>query len=183
MSRVFTRSFFFVGSFIACAIMALTTGCASGGYKLTRQYAGWINSQNIIIRIVLYILTSVVFFVTLLIDVVINNTMDFWEGRVSAGDFEFKEGGKTYQVRHEFIEGTQLKRSTIRITESAASTEHVLVLNETPSGEIELFIDGKLRTRVSGISAIPVASTFDDNGHLIQENILWLAHGLAQAPR
>lgn len=53
----------------------LATGCASGGFKLTRQYAQFVNRQQLILRIVLYILTSIVFAATLLIDAVIFNTM------------------------------------------------------------------------------------------------------------
>src|SRR5688572_8030721 len=97
-------SFFFLSS-IACFTMALTSGCASGGFKLTRQYARWVNSQNIILRIVLYILTFIVFAVTLLIDAVVFNTIDFWEGKVSEGTYDFKDGDKVYQVRHEFLPG------------------------------------------------------------------------------
>ena len=70
--------------------MLATAGCASGGFKLTREYARWVNSKNIILRIILYILTAVVFAVTMLIDLVVFNTMDFWNGTVSQGDYKFK---------------------------------------------------------------------------------------------
>jgi hypothetical protein len=163
--------------------MALTTGCASGGFKLTRQYAGWVNSQNIILRIVLYILTSVVFAVTLLIDAVVFNTMDFWEGRVSQGTYEFKDATKTYQVRHEFQPGTQLKRSTIQIKDLNQARLQEIVLSETASGEIEMFIDGKLRTRVHSISEAPVASIFDGSGKLVDEHVVLIAPTMAMAGR
>ena len=100
MSKIWMKPSFYLSSFAACAIMALTAGCASGGFKLTRQYARWVNSQNIILRIVIYILTSVVFAVTMLIDFVIFNTLDFWNGTVAAGSYEFKDGDKLFQERN-----------------------------------------------------------------------------------
>ena len=110
-----SKLLFYLSSLSASAIMALTTGCASGGFKLTRQYAGFVNRQPTILRIIIYLLTGIVFAVTMLIDMVIFNTIDFWEGRVSAGSYEFKKGDKTFHVRHEFMPGTILKRSTIRV--------------------------------------------------------------------
>lgn len=170
MRMIVMKPTFYLFSFAACAMMAITTGCASGGFKLTRQYARWVNSQQLILRIVLYILTSVVFAVTLLVDAVVFNTIDFWEGRVSAGDFKFKEGGKTYHVKHEFQTGTKLKRSSIRVTDANDSLLQEIVLNETASEEIELYVDGKLRTRVRDLNSIPVASIFDRDGNLIDNS-------------
>ncbi len=171
-TQVWTRSIFLSLSLLACSIMAMTSGCASGGFKLTRQYASWVNSQNIILRIVLYILTSIVFAVTMLIDLVIFNTMDFWEGRVSAGSYNFKEGDKTYFVEHKFMPGTKLRHSTIQVEDKNHIRLQEVVLNETPSGEIELIVDGKIRSRVRNISSLPIASVFNDHGLLIEEKVL-----------
>lgn len=166
-------------AFIACSMMALTSGCASGGYKLTRQYAGWVNSQSLIIRIILYILTAVVFAVTLLIDAVIFNTMDFWEGRVSAGDYEFKEGGKTYQAHHE-IKSDGLKKSTIRVFGADGKLKQNVVLAQTVEGQIEMFVDGKLRTRVRDLTSTPIASIFDANGKLVEDSPIRFANSAAR---
>ncbi len=97
MQRYWSKTLFYIGSFLACTIMAITAGCASGGFKLTRKYASWLNSNNIIIRIILYILTSVVFAVTILIDMVIFNTIDFWEGIPVATMFD--ESGKVMEEK------------------------------------------------------------------------------------
>lgn len=159
-------------SFVACSIMALTSGCASGGYKLTRQYARWVNSQNIILRIILYILTSVVFFVTLLLDVVVFNTMDFWNGTVAAGTYHFNDDTNTYMVKHEFQNNTQLRKSTIVISNSTTKIQkQEIVLQETPSGEIELFVDGQLRSKATGLGSIPIVSIFNTKGIKIRELI------------
>lgn len=174
MKKHLFNPFYYFMALLACSTMALTSGCASGGFKLTRQYAGWVNSQNIILRIILYILTMVVFGVTLLIDAVVFNTMDFWEGRVSQGNFNFKEGDKTYQVLHETIPDSQLRRSTIQIFGSDNRQIQLVVLQETPKNEIELYVDGVLRTKVANISAIPVASLFDAKGKLVEQKDLWL---------
>lgn len=180
MRKIWTKLLFYVGSFVACVLMALTSGCASGGYKLTREYSGWVNRQNIILRIILYILTSVVFAVTLLLDAVVFNTMDFWEGRVSAGDFEFKDGAKSYYVKHEFLPGSSLRRSTIKIVEAKQNLVQEIVLAENASGHVEMFVDGKLRTRVNGLSEFPVASIFNEHGNVMQENAILLSPLVAQ---
>jgi len=143
--------------YLGCAtsVAMLSTGCASGGFKLTREYATFVNHQPVILRVILYILTAVVFAVTLLIDVVINNTLDFWGGRVSAGTYNFHEGKRTFVVRHEYVNG--LRRTTIQ-------SEQQVVLSETPSGAIEVSVDGVLRGRVKNLREIPVASHYDAKG-------------------
>ncbi len=172
MQRYWSKTLFYIGSFLACTIMAITAGCASGGFKLTRKYASWVNSNNIIIRIVLYILTSVVFAVTMLIDMVIFNTIDFWEGKVSGGKYEFKDGEKLYQVHHEIQPGTGLKKSTIKVLNPDQTVIQHVVLNETTTGLIEMTVDGKLRSRVQNITSIPVATMFDESGKVMEEKVL-----------
>lgn len=159
--------------------MSLATGCASGGYKLTRQYAQWVNSNPVILRVILYIFTSFVFAITLLIDAVFFNTMDFWEGRVSAGDYQFKDGKRTFQVRHEYT-GDHLRRSTIQVSEEGKVAQEVII-RETDSHEVELFVDGTLRSRVRGISElVPVASVFDAKGNFVSENPIFSAAAMAR---
>ncbi len=180
MTNSISRTLSYLISFTACALMAITSGCASGGFKLTRQYAGFVNKQILIIRIVLYILTGVVFAVTLLVDAVIFNTMDFWEGRVSQGTYEFTKDGKEFHVKHEVIQG-DFKRSTIQVFEKSKVLAQTVVLQETPGGEVEMFVDGKLRSRVSDISSFPVASIFDSNGRLVKEDFVLFAMPLEGA--
>ena len=179
MRVTLVKPLFYLAAFITCA--SGMSGCASGGYKLTRQYARFVNSQNIIVRIVLYILTSVVFFVTLLVDVVINNTIDFWQGRVSAGSYDFKDGEKTYHVRHEVLPGSKLKSSTIKILDKNNVQIQEVALKETSFGEIEIFVDGKIRGRVHGIDDIPVASIFDSNGKIVRRTFVPLETRLVTA--
>lgn len=172
MKSIVLRPTFYLFAFFACAIMTLATGCASGGYKLTRRYASWLNSQQLIIRILLYLFASVIFAITLFIDFVVFNTMDFWEGRISAGDYFFKQDGKNYYVKHEFLPGTNLRRTSIRMTDANGSLLQEAVLTETPNSEIELYIDGKLRTRVRDIHSLPVASIFDKDGNIIDNQVI-----------
>lgn len=156
----------------SCLVVGFTTGCASGGFHLTREYARFINSKTLILRIILYIFTSVVFVVTLLIDMVIFNTIDFWEGRVSQGDYEFKKDGKTYHARHEILPGTGLKRSTIKITDSHQALIQEVILSETARGEIDLYVDGQLRTRIKDIHSAPVAFLYDAEGRSLGSHVL-----------
>lgn len=151
--------------------MALTTGCASGGYHLTRMYAGWVNQQHIIIRIILYIFTTVVFAVTMIIDLVYFNTVDFWEGRLSAGVYDFKKDDRTYNVHHEILPGN-LKRSTVTIKDSQDKLLQQVVFRETAANEIELYVDGKLRTRVRDIKSLPTASIYNEHGKLTTDEMV-----------
>jgi hypothetical protein len=172
MNKILSKPLSYLSAFAACSIMSFATGCASGGYHLTRQYAQWVNSNPVILRVILYILTGFVFAITLLIDVVYFNTMDFWDGRVSAGSYEFKDQKKTFQVRHEYQPG-HLRRSTIHVNDENKKLLQEVVFNETSSGEVEFFVDGKLRSRVHNISEIPIASNYDENGNLVSEKMLF----------
>ena len=176
MTKPRTKIIFYISSLMACIILAINTGCASGGFKFTRGYAQWVNSKPLILRIIIYIFTSVVFAITMLIDLVIFNTIDFWDGKVSQGDYEFKSTDKVYQVRHEILPGSGLKRSTIHIQDLNHKSLQDVVLNETASGEIELFVDGKLRAQARNITLLPIVSLFDQKGNLIQENTLLLTN-------
>jgi hypothetical protein len=172
MHRKKSRSCFFLSSFLACTVLALSTGCASGGFQLTRQYAGFVNKQQILIRIILYILTGVVFAVTMLADLVIFNTMDFWEGRVSQGTYEFDKDGRTFQVHHEVLPLNSLKRSTIQIFGKSHVPLQVIVLQETLKGEIEMSVDGLVRARVRDIQSLPTVSIFDSKGTSVEEKVV-----------
>lgn len=125
-------------------------GCASGGFQLTRKYARFVNKQNIILRIIIYIFTSFVFAITLLIDAVVFNTLDFWNGRVSASDYQFEEGGKTFLVKHSYKgENGNLRNTEIRIFKTehfnVGAAEKTIELSELESGQVELREDGVLK--------------------------------------
>lgn len=169
MSQILLKPVFFILAFVASGVVAISTGCSSGGFKLTRQYARWVNSQNIILRIVIYLLTGIVFLFTILADMVIFNTIDFWSGTVSGGSYEFKKDGNTFYVNHEFQPGTQLKKSTIEVKNSKEELQQTVVLLETPSHEIQLWVDGKLRTTVENINSFPIAKIFNAQGVVVDE--------------
>ena len=149
---------------LASITVAFSVGCASGGFKLTRTYAQFVNKQNVVLRVVIYLLTSVVFLVTMVADLVLFNTMDFWEGRVAAGDYSFTKGEKTFYVKHEVMPGAPLKRSTIEIFDPKKTLVQTVVLQETPSGEIELRVDGQLRTKVRDLASLPMITSYDAKG-------------------
>ena len=172
------RPIAYLSAFTASFFMCFATGCASGGYHLTREYATWVNSNQVIIRVILYIFTIFVFGITLLIDGVFFNTMDFWQGKVSAGDFSFKGDNKTFQAHHEILPNN-LKRSTIRILNDKNVQIQELVLNQTTSGEIELYVDGKLRSHVKNLSELPIASFYDEKGNLVSQSMIFSARATA----
>lgn len=179
MNRIKSTAIGYIGALGAASVMALTTGCASGGFKLTRQYAGFVNKQPILLRIIIYILTGIVYAVTMLIDLVIFNTIDFWEGRVSAGGYEFKKDDKTYHVKHEVLPNL-LKKSTIEIKDNSGTLLQTVVLSETLSSEIEVHVDGKLRSRVKDIRSAPVATVYDINGKQVEQSEIPLVPTLAR---
>lgn len=146
--------------------------CASGGFKLTRQYAGWVNSQNLILRIILYILTSVVFAVTLVIDAVIFNTMDFWNGRVSQGTYEFEKDGKKYIVTHSY-HGQGLRQSAIQV--SHLDKTELILIKETAQNTIELWQNGTFTGCVEHIDTVPLWSdNLSGKKHILVTNLAFL---------
>lgn len=167
---IMAKVIYILGVLTSCLVLSLNTGCASGGFKLTREYARFVNSQHIIVRIILYILTIVVFAVTMLVDMVIFNTMDFWNGRVAAGSYNFNKDNKFYFVKHDFLPGTKLRHTSIRIEDAHQKLLQEVVLSETTTGQIEVFIDGRLRTKVDNISEYPLLSVYDAQGQIIQKD-------------
>lgn len=147
----------------SAGIVSVTTGCASGGWKLTRDYARFVNRQHIIIRCILYILTSVVFVATMIIDAVIFNTMDFWQGRVSQGTFEFQQDGRRYIARHSISAETQLRQSQIEVFAGDHRLQD-LTLREVSGGKIDVFVNGVHRGQVENIESLPMISFFDAEG-------------------
>jgi predicted methyltransferase MtxX (methanogen marker protein 4) len=119
----------------------------------------------------LYLITGVIFAVTMLVDLVYNNTMDFWEGRVSQGIFEFNKDGKTFVANHEILPGN-LKRSTIDVKNKENQLLQKVVIQQLASGEIEVVVDGTTRARVRDILSLPIASMFNSEGRLIEEKVL-----------
>lgn len=155
--------------------MLLNTGCVSGGWELTRDYSKWLNSKKVALRVVLYILTMPVFFVTIMIDTLVNNTIDFWNGTVSESTQAFHKDGKSFYVQHEILQETGLKRSTIEIKDSNQKLLQTVVLSETINHDIQLFVDGVLRTEVKNIEqAFPLITTYDEAGKQIEQKNVFI---------
>jgi len=145
------------------------TGCASGGFHWTRKWAGFVNSQHIIIRILLYIFLGIVFTVTLLLDLVIFNTMDFWEGKVSDGSHTFKDGTTLYAVQHwhSGAEG-RLRNTRIEVTDaSSGRVSRTILITEVSENRIQLFENGKLLAEADDILTLPMVTKFDAQGNRI----------------
>lgn len=171
MIRALSRPLFYLSAAIASFYIAVNTGCVSGGFHLTRKYAKFVNSKNIILRIVLYIFTGVVFAITLLIDAVVFNTIDFWKGTVSAGNYEYQQGDKKFYAHHE-ISPEGLKRSTIVVRDLVGKQIQEVILAETNLKEIEMYVDGQLRTRVTDVETLPIAKVYDPAGNILDERML-----------
>ncbi len=179
MKTIASKFLYFFGSLCTIFCLVGTTGCASGGFKLTRQYARFVNSNNIILRVVLYVLTFVVFGVTLLIDMVVFNTMDFWNGTVSQGIYEFVNQDKKFVVEHKILPN-QRRRSTIQIQKLGGEHLQEVVLAETPEGNIDVFVDGVRTAQVHDLNSLPVTTLFDNKGQVTSHLVIPMSTALAQ---
>lgn len=157
-------------AFLSAGLAMVTTGCASGGYSLSRGLAGWINKQNIFLRIILYLFIGGAFFFTILLDMLIFNTVDFWTGRVSAGTYEFKDAKRVYVVNHSF-EG-DLHRTQILVNDLDGKKIGEVLLKETASHEVEYFENGNLKAKFDGIESVPRVTRFDDKGQILKQEAL-----------
>lgn len=140
------------------------SGCASGGYKLTRKYSQWVNSNHIIIRVIVFLVTMPLYGILLLIDAVIFNTIDFWTGTVAKGTYEFNKGDKTYVVTHDIKDG--LRNSLIKIT-NADKTQNTIEIRETATHEIEMYRDGQIQAKASSLNALPLITQYKEDGKTI----------------
>lgn len=146
---------------------AVQVSCASGGYKFTRKFSQFVNSKNIVLRIILYIVTIPVFGITLAVDTIIFNTLDFWDGKVSANEYSFSEDGKEYVVKHS-IENN-LKRTNINVFEdNKLIASHALV--ETKDNKIQVFNNNDLKYEVENLNGLALLSTFE-NGKLKNKDL------------
>lgn len=180
MIKIWSKFLFYTSSFVAAFVLAFTSGCASGGYKTTRQYAGWLNSQNVVVRVILYLLTAIVFFFTLIIDYVVFNTIDFWSGKVSSGTYKHEKDGQTFVAVHSFQEGTQLRQSVITVTDSSHQLLQTVRLTETADLKIELYVDGVLRAKVDSLDSLPMITSFDKNGVMLERQSILMPALVAQ---
>jgi hypothetical protein len=155
---VWSVGFRLLAAITACGIGA---GCVSGGFMTTRTVAKWLNSQNIVLRVVLYVFIWPVFLITMLADEVIFNTIDFWSGKVTAQNSVFEKDGVRVQVAHSL---TPLRRSVFTI--DGKNGEHSIIeLRESALGSIEVYKDGQKRTEVKDIrSAFPTYVSFENDG-------------------
>jgi hypothetical protein len=123
------------------------TGCASGGYKLTRAYARFINSKPLLLRIVLYIFIGIFFVVTELLDALIFNTVDFWSGKVSANQHRFEKDGNVIEVAHS---RSPLRQSVFDISERSGKKTRV-ELREVADQKVDVYVNGTRKARLDSI--------------------------------
>lgn len=170
MTKLYKKLTLITAAFLSVGVTLTTTGCASGGYHLSRSLAGWINKQDLLLRVILYIFVGGAFFFTIIADMIYFNTVDFWSGKVSAGVYEFKEGNKAYVVNHSFE--NDLKRTEIQINDLKGKKLQNVILKETKTQEIELYVDGTLKAKVDSIESLPKITTFDTQGNILKHEVV-----------
>lgn len=170
MSLGFKKMVLVVSAFLSAGLMVATSGCASGGYSISRSFAGWINKNNILLRIVLYIFLGGAFLFTLVADLLVMNTIDFWTGKVSQGTYEFKDAEKTFVVKHS-LQG-DLHQTHIEIKNSQGKKLQDILMKETARLEVEYYLDGVLKAKFDNIESVPRVTQFDRKGRIFkQENL------------
>lgn len=147
---------------MAFSAMGLTaSGCASGGYKLTRSYARFINSKPLLLRIVLYIFIGIFFVVTEILDALIFNTVDFWSGKVSANQHRFEKDGTVVEVAHS---RSPLRQSVFDITERNGKKTRV-ELREVADQKVDVYVNGTRKARLDSIEdAMSSLTMFGEDG-------------------
>ncbi len=137
--------------------------CLSGGWKVTRIVAKWNNSMGVLPRILIYIAFFIlqVYTVTALIDSIVFNTIDFWNGTVTGMNKQYKKNGMDVAVSHS---RTPLRQSIIT-TSKGDQVISVVQISELASGKIALTINGVLRGEVNSIHDIdPSLTLFKEDG-------------------
>jgi hypothetical protein len=105
--------------------------------------------------------------------------MDFWNGTVSQGTHEFIQNDKKFFVHHQ-IDSQNFKKSTIQVASLDGKHLQEVVLRQVSKTEIEVLVDGHLRSRISDINSFPIAKHFDAKGSLVSENSVLLGELVAQ---
>lgn len=170
MTKLYKKITLLTAAFLSIGVTLTNTGCASGGYHLSRTLAGWMNKQDLLIRVLLYIFLGGAFFFTILADMIYFNTVDFWTGKVTAGIYEYKDSDKAYVVNHSFE--NDLKRTEIQISDLKGKKLQNILLKETATHEIELYVDGTLKAKVNDLESLPKISYMDSKGNVLKQEIV-----------
>jgi hypothetical protein len=154
--------------FVPLVLLALAStltfqACMSGGWKITRTVARWNNSLSILPRILIYIAFFIipVYGVASLIDAIVFNTIDFWNGTVSAMNYNYKKDGMDVSVAHTRF---PLRQSIITTRKGDVVKSEVKIC-ELTTGKIALYVDGVLRGEVNNIKEVdPALTVFNEDG-------------------
>ncbi|MBL8994902.1 MAG: DUF3332 family protein [Spirochaetia bacterium] len=163
--------------------------CLSGGWKITRMVAKWNNGFAVFPRILIYIAFFLlqVYTITSLIDGIVFNTIDFWNGTISAMNYKYQKDGMDVAVVHSRF---PLRRSVIT-TSKGDVVKSVVEVNELENGKIALVINGVLRGEFKNIQDVDptlVLYKEDSKTELLSKafstrDVQFASSGLAQSPR
>ena len=127
-------------------------GCAAGNYGFTRSVAKWNLRMSVIPRVLIYIVFIIVpvYGVAVLLDLILNNTIEFWSGKavVNAKNESFERDGYRVYVAHT---RDPLRKSEFQSYDQSGKLQGTLLLSEESSGSISVFVNGVKRGQVKEI--------------------------------
>jgi hypothetical protein len=135
-------------------LIALTTslsmnGCAAGNFGFVRSVAKWNLKHSLLPRILFYILLVIipVYPIALLLDLLINNTIEFWTGSapMTAKNETFHKDGYRVDVAHTM---NPLRKTVMTAYDPKGAVASVVEFRETAEEKIELYVNSEKKAEV-----------------------------------
>ena len=148
------------------AIVAVTSisGCVVGNFGLTRKVGQWNSSFSPVPKTIICVALYLgVYEFTMLFDVFLNNTVEFWTDSpvVTAQNQVFHKNGYRIVINNR---RDPLRSSTYTVYKSGR-VQSVSELRETKNGAIDVYVNGELKAQVKslheGLAEISVMSPID----------------------
>ena len=134
------------------AVTTFSSGCAAGNFGFTRGVAKWNLKMALLPRILVYILFVIipVYGVALLLDLILNNTIEFWTGSalLTAQNKTFYKDGLRVDVVHS---ADPLRKTVMTVYDKMGKVSSVVELRENSHQAIELYVDNVKKAEVTNI--------------------------------
>lgn len=127
------------------------SGCAAGNFSLTRSVGRWNRKFTEIPRVLIYIAFVIipVYPIAMLVDLVVTNTIDFWQGgSASAMNNTIYKDGYKIKIAHS---ADPLRKSIMQSYDKNEKLVSTVELRETEQHTIEVYLDGVKKSEVNSI--------------------------------
>jgi Domain of unknown function (DUF3332) len=136
---------------IGCFSVTQLSGCAAGGFGLTKSLGKWNGRFSIVPRVLIYLGLFIVqvYTLTLLFDFLLNNTIEFWSGTpLVAQNQTFEKDGQRVVVQNT---RDPLRKTVITVYDKAGAIQTVNELRETPTGTVEIYVNSEKKAELGSI--------------------------------